>query len=147
MMTHTIKRQTLQVINKIIFKEKKKVIRFKDIALFPSEIHLMLVIKNHIDTNTTEIAKQLGLTKGAISQTLSRLEKKGIIIKRKDPYKKNELTLSLTDAGKEAYEFCQAVQTSFAESLERFLCALDDKEKEVVFNFLLNLEKTIDGLD
>jgi DNA-binding MarR family transcriptional regulator len=64
-----IKEQIIQVINKTIFKEKKKIFKFKEVSLYPSEVHLMLVIKNKIDTNATEIAKQLGLTKGAISQT------------------------------------------------------------------------------
>ena len=65
----------------------------------------MLAIKNGVNTNASGIAKQFGLTKGAISQTLSRLEKKGIINKTKDPYKKNELTLSLTNFGEETAVF------------------------------------------
>jgi DNA-binding MarR family transcriptional regulator len=142
-----IKKQLIQVINKTIFKEKKKIFKFKEISLYPSEVHLMLMIKNEIDTNATEIAKKLGLTKGAISQTLTRLEKKGIIIKTKDPYKKNELTLSLTGFGKKAYELCQSSQASFIEAHEDFLAKLNSKEKEVIFNFLLHMEKAIDDLD
>lgn len=107
----------------------------------------MLVIKNDIDTNATEIAKQLGLTKGAISQTLLRLEKKGIILKTKDPYNKNELTLSLTGFGEKAYELCQSSQASFMEAHENYLAKLDSKEKEVILNFLLHMEKAIDDLN
>lgn len=106
----------------------------------------MLVIKNDIDTNATEIAKQLGLTKGAISQTLLRLEKKGIILKTKNPYNKNELTLSLTGFGEKAYELCQSSQASFMEAHENYLAKLDSKEKEVILNFLLHMEKAIDDL-
>ncbi len=142
-----IKRQIIQVINKTIFKEKKKVFNFKGASLYPSEVHLMLVIKNDIDTNATEIARQLGLTKGAVSQTISRLEKKGILQKTKDPYNKNELTLSLTEFGKEAYVFCQASKVSFLEAHEVYLAKLDSEEKEVILNFLLHLEKAIDDLD
>lgn len=107
----------------------------------------MLMIKNDIDTNATEIAKQLGLTKGAVSQTLTRLEKKNIILKTKDPYKKNELTLSLTDFGKKAYELCQSSQASFIAAHEGYLAKLNSKEKEVILNFLVNMEKAIDDLD
>ena len=81
----------------------------------------MLVIKNKIDTNATEIAKQLGLTKGAVSQTVSRLEKKGIIVKTKDPYNKNELTLSLTPFGKKAYKLCESTQASFIGAHDGYL--------------------------
>jgi DNA-binding MarR family transcriptional regulator len=142
-----IKKQIIRVINKTIFKEKKKIFKFKGVSLYPSEVHLMLVIKNDIDTNATEIAKQLGLTKGAISQTLLRLEKKGVILKRKDPYNKNELTLSLTGFGEKAYELCQSSQASFMEAHENYLAKLDSKEKEVILNFLLHMEKAIDELN
>jgi DNA-binding MarR family transcriptional regulator len=142
-----IKKQIMHVINKTIFKEKKKIFKFKGVSIYPSEVHLMLVIKNDIDTNATAIAKQLGLTKGAVSQTLLRLEKKGIILKTKDSYKKNELTLSLTGFGEKAYELCQSSQVSFIEAHEGYLAKLDSKEKEVILNFLLHMEKTIDDLD
>ena len=142
-----IKKQLIKVINKTIFKEKKKIFKFKGVSLYPSEVHLLLVIKNDIDTNATEIAKQLGLTKGAVSQTLLRLEKKGIILKTKDPYNKNELTLFLTGFGEKAYELCQSSQASFIEAHEGYLAKLDSKEKEVILNFLLHMEKAIDDLN
>jgi DNA-binding MarR family transcriptional regulator len=142
-----IKKQIIHVINKTIFKEKKKIFKFEGVSLYPSEVHLMLVIKNDIDTNATEIAKQLGLTKGAVSQTLLRLEKKGMLLKTKDPYNKNELTLSLTALGEKAYELCQSSQASFIEAHESYLAKLDSKEKEVILNFLLHMEKAIDDLD
>ena len=145
--TDQIKKQLIQVINKTIFKEKKKIFKFKGVYLYPSEVHLMLMIRNEIDTNATEIARQLGLTKGAISQTLTRLEKKGIIRKTKDPYKKNELTLSLTAFGKKAYELCQSSQASFIEAHESYLAKLNSREKEVIFEFLLHVEKAIDDLE
>ena len=137
----------MTVINKTIFKEKKKIFKFKGVSLYPSEVHLMLVIKNEIDTNATEIAKQLGLTKGAVSQTLLRLEKKGILIKTKDPFNKNELTLSLTDFGEKAYELCQSSQASFIEAHEDYLAKLDSKQKEVILEFLKHMEKALDDLN
>jgi DNA-binding MarR family transcriptional regulator len=145
--TNKIKKQIIQVINKILFSEKKRVLTFKGTSLYPSEVHLLLVIENDIDTNATEIAKQLHLTKGAVSQTLSRLEKKGIIIKSKNPYNKNELTLSLTDFGKEAYQLCQSTKMAFIEAHDVLLAKLNPKEKEVILNFLQHLERTIDDLD
>jgi DNA-binding MarR family transcriptional regulator len=144
--TDIIKNQIIQVINKIIFSEKKKIMKFKGISLYPSEIHLLLVIKNDIDSNATKIANQLGLTKGAVSQTLSRLEKKGIILKTKDPYNKNELNLSLTGLGKEAYELCHSTKMAFIEAHDELLAKLNSKEKEVILNFLQHMEKAIDQL-
>ena len=57
--------------------------RFKEISsqkLYPSEIHLLLLIDAQSQLNATGLAERLGLTKGAVSQTLTRLEKKGVLI-------------------------------------------------------------------
>ena len=144
--TEKIQKQIIQVINKIIFAEKKKIFKFEGITLYPSEVHLMLAIKSGIDTNATEIAREFGLTKGAISQTITRLEKKGVISKIKDPFNKNELTLSLTDFGKKAHGFCQSAQIAFFKAHPDYLTDLKPKEKEVVLEFLQHMEKALDDL-
>jgi DNA-binding MarR family transcriptional regulator len=74
------------------------------------------------------------------------MPRKGIIFKTKDPYNKNELKLSLTDFGKEAYELCQSKKMAFIEAYDELLAKLNSKEKEVVLNFLLHMEKAIDEL-
>jgi|LGVF01.1.fsa_nt_gb DNA-binding MarR family transcriptional regulator len=61
----------LESLSKIIFIEKKRILIFDDIKLYPSEIHLLLFIYFEQDTNITEIANKINLTKGAVSQTLS----------------------------------------------------------------------------
>ena len=141
-----IQKHIVQVLNKSIFKEKKKIFRYKEISLYPSEVHLMLFIKNDMDTNATEIARQMDLTKGAVSQTLSRLEKKGIIVKSKDPYNKNELTISLTDFGKRAYDSFQSTQAALIQAHDDYLAKLAVKEKEVILNFLLHMERVLDDV-
>ncbi len=145
-MNEKIGKQVDQVINKIIFKEKKKIFTIEDVSLYPSEVHLLLVIKNELDTNATEIAKQLNLTKGAVSQTLLRLEKKGIIVKTKDPYKKNELNISLTQFGEKAYKICQSGHEAFMKAIEAYLIELNTREREVVFNFLIQMEKAMNDI-
>jgi DNA-binding MarR family transcriptional regulator len=122
---------------------KKKIFNIKDISLHPSEVHLLLVIENHTNTNATLIANQLGLTKGAVSQTISRLVKKGILEKSKDPYHKNELTLSLTALGQEAFAQCLASQAAFSQAQQGYLDQLDDQEKEVILGFLRHLESVL----
>ena len=144
--TGKITAQIVRVINKTIFKEKRRIFNVEGVSLYPSEVHLMLVIKTDLDTNATEIARKLGVTKGALSQNLTRLEKKGVIMKTKDPYKKNELTLTLTALGKTAVKQCQSSQASFIEAQERYLAQLNSEEKEVIIRFLQHMEKAIDDV-
>ena len=71
--------------------------------LFSSEIHLIEVIGDHTDLSVTDIAGLLGVTKGAISQTLKKLENKGLVAKAIDPENNSRLLAQLTSKGKAAY--------------------------------------------
>jgi DNA-binding MarR family transcriptional regulator len=68
-----------------------------------SEIHLIEVVGQNEDLSVTDLAKHLGITKGAVSQTLKRLEGKGIVVKEVDPTNTSRITVSLSTKGKVAY--------------------------------------------
>ena len=138
-----IRQKIMQVINLAIFNEKKKIFNYEGVSLYPSEIHLMLAIENGINTNATHIAERLGITKGAISQTLSRLEKKGIIQKIKDPQNKNELTISLTGFGKNAHELCLSTEARFMTAHDQYLKTLSQSDKDIVLDFLRHMEQAM----
>lgn len=128
------------ILNRLIFIEKSSGFEFEGIKLHPSEIHLMLVTKGENAVNATRIAERLGVTKSAISQTITRLEKKGIIYKEKDIYNKNELAISLTPIGKIAFEKHQALQAIRYQKLYSYLSGLDKNERKVLKGVLSQLE-------
>jgi DNA-binding MarR family transcriptional regulator len=142
-----IKQQLMQVINKILLKEKKRIVEFEGVSLYPSEVHLMLMIKDKINTNATEMAKQFGLTKGAVSQTIGRLEKKGMLRKTKDPQNNNELTISLTETGEKAYSECKKSEVKFMTAHDDYLSKLQEEDQQVVLAFLNYLEESLDVID
>ena len=51
----------------------------------------------------TALAKRLGITKGAVSQTLKRLAGKEIIVKETDPSNTSRMTVNLSTKGKVAF--------------------------------------------
>ena len=118
-----VNRKLNTFINKIIFLGKNNIFEFKGLKLYPSEIHLILVM-SEAPTNASQMAKTLNVTKGAVSQTISRLEKKGILIKNKDPYLKNEITLAFTPLGNEVFQkyrqISRAVEDEFINKIENF---------------------------
>ena len=114
----------LETISKITFSDRRRKITYKGIKLYPSEVHLLLFIYHIQNTNITKIADLLGLTKGAISQTLSRLHKKGIILKRTEPSKKNQVHVQFTNEGKMLMEYLN------------FLESKSDEEKQTISDFL-----------
>ncbi len=132
-----------EIINHFLFSEKKKPFAFEGIDLYPSEIHLILEIKEVTLVNATKMAERFGITKGAMSQTMKRLETKGILKKSKDPYNKNELSVTLTPLGKRAYQSCAQIRAGIAGQFGKVLAAFDAREQDVISRFLSDLSDTL----
>jgi DNA-binding MarR family transcriptional regulator len=138
--------QVLRLTNKLIFLEKKSILSHGDLKLYPSEIHLLDVIDQDRYINASEMAARLGVTRGAVSQTLSRLEKKGVIHKSRDPNHKNELTAYFTKLGNEIFEQHRKTRGTLAKRFDGYLADASDEEKEVIKRFLEKLEDLFDSL-
>lgn len=67
------------------------------------EIHLIQTIADNKDIYLTRLAQIMGVTKGAISQNLSKLEKKGYVEKIRDPQNNSKNLIRLTNKGNVAY--------------------------------------------
>jgi DNA-binding MarR family transcriptional regulator len=75
-----------------------------DEPLGSSEIHLVEMTGDNEETlGITDLAKLIGVTKGAVSQNLKKLEKKGFIKKIEDPCNCSRSIVKLTTKGKTAY--------------------------------------------
>ena len=68
-----------------------------------SEIHLIELVGQNEGLSITGLARRLGITKGAVSQTLKRLEGKQIVEKKTDPANTSRMTVSLSTKGRVAY--------------------------------------------
>ena len=69
------------------------------IPIYRKEIHTLQAIGRHSKINITRLAEQMGVTKGAISQTIAKLIKKGMVRKQYAQGSKKEVILELTDLG------------------------------------------------
>ena len=72
-------------------------------TLYRSEIFLLELIGDQESIGVTEAADLLGITKGAVSQTLKKLDAKGLVEKRSDPINSLKACLYLTNKGKSAF--------------------------------------------
>ncbi len=69
------------------------------IPLYRSEIHTIQAIGFNPGINVTRLAEEMGVTKGAISQTVTKLEKKGLIMRYTAEDNRKEVKLALTGLG------------------------------------------------
>lgn len=106
-------------------------------ALSRAEIHTVQAVGLAGEINMTGLAAALGVTKGAASQMVARLDGKGLIEKRANPKSGREVSLVLTPLGKRghlehekfhrqmAVFFKAALGTAFMEKIGLFSEALD----------------------
>ncbi|MFZ5868090.1 MAG: MarR family winged helix-turn-helix transcriptional regulator [Thermodesulfobacteriota bacterium] len=138
--------QIRRVINRLIFLEKRSVFQHQGVRLHPSEIHLMQVLREWPDLNAGGMAQKLGISNGAVSQTLARLEKKGVLKKSKDPSLKNRVTAVFTAEGKEAIQRFEEQQASSVKAFSIYLAGLSEGEREAIGSFLSKVEEFLKSL-
>ena len=139
--------QIRRVINRSMLLEKRSILKHDDLRLYPSEIHLLQVIKEGNDLSAGEMARKLGISNGAVSQTLNRLEKKGVIKKTKDPALKNRLTAALTEFGQAAIRQFEQGQEGTMKTFSSYLAGLSERERKVIEGFLSRLDAFLRRLE
>lgn len=135
-----------RVGTKFIALEKGYVFLYGETKLYASEIHLMKTVDYNPNVNASGIAKLLGVTKGAVSQTVSRLVRKGVIVKERDSSYNNELKISLTSYGKGALTAFHIQNGSQWKDFIKYLESLSNQEYQIVIGFLARMESFLDSL-
>ena len=69
------------------------------VPLYKTEIHTIRTIGENQGINITKLAGHIGVTKGAVSQTVSKLVKKKLVRKIRTHGNAREILLELTDLG------------------------------------------------
>ena len=129
-----------RVTNRLVFLEKHFVFCHGGLRLHPSELHVLLAIRREPDANATRLAGRLGITKGAVSQVMKRLEEKGVIAKHIDSAQKNEVTASFTRLGEKAMSAFLAERAAVQKRFHGYLRSLSEGEKRTLRRFLDQME-------
>ncbi len=107
--------------------------------LYKVEIHTLQAIGNHPGISITDLATHMGVSKGAISQKLNQLLKKGLVQKTGLPDDARKTALELTDLGWKGYhahehfhtQIYEAVHGYFGESFEAKLDTFEIAMKDL----------------
>ncbi|MFC3799215.1 MarR family winged helix-turn-helix transcriptional regulator [Cohnella sp. GCM10012308] len=86
-------------------------------SITPSEIHTIEGIGYEGAVLMNELATRLGVTKGAVSQLVVRLEAKQLVTRSAYPQDSRATLISLTDKGKEAYKVHEELHIQFYDQL------------------------------
>ncbi|PYI53811.1 MarR family winged helix-turn-helix transcriptional regulator [Paenibacillus flagellatus] len=116
--------------------------RFGDAGLLtPSEIHTIEAIGDEGGVRMSELAGRLGVTKGAVTQIVSRLEEKELLTRSPHPHDSRATVLTLSEKGKEAFRAHEDVHDRF---YERLRARLSDSEIDI---FEKGLRTLIESLE
>lgn len=104
-----------------------------------SEIHVIDCIGKHQLPNATFIAKELSMTKGAISKITAKLLDKGFIKGNHLEDNKKEIYLTLTTQGKDIFIAHEKVHDIENEKLITMLTEYKNNELQTISHFLDDL--------
>jgi DNA-binding MarR family transcriptional regulator len=109
--------------------------------LYHSERHMVDKIGEHPKLNITEFAGALGVTKGAVSQVVKKLEGKGVVRRYRSGSNGKEVFLELTKVGKEVY---LAHRKTNEDTIKPLLTELSKYPDDKV-RFLISMFRWIEG--
>jgi DNA-binding MarR family transcriptional regulator len=135
----------IRILNKAYALEKKPVDIVPGILLYPSEFHVIEITGKHPEKNLTAIASHLGVTKGAISQTVRKLEKKGLVKKVGLPGNKKNVVLELTDSGWKAFEWHRSLHEFMETEIRKELEQMSYSEIERFLRIYGHFENMLDS--
>ena len=95
--------QLMYILDEVLTKIESLHTPFHDfgtgIPIYRKEIHTLQAIGRYPKLSITALAEHMGVTKGAMSQTVAKLIKKGMVRKQYAQGSKKEVILELTDLG------------------------------------------------
>ena len=143
---HDLSLQLLRIMNKMKIYEQKAHDWGTGEILYSSEVNMIKTIAKYPDRNVTELAQMLGITKGAISQSINKLAKRGYLKKFRYEDNKKEVFLKLSEKGQIVFDNCEE---HFQKELREFMNVFRgaDREKiDFMMKVLNKLENIVDKM-
>jgi len=111
--------------------------------LTAAEIHCIEAIGKNDGTPVTELANLFGVTPGAVSQMIGKLESKGYIVKSRNPDHWKKVGLSLTERGRIALNGHEAFHCDMDSDILHEIEMFREKDIEVHLEVMNKVEEQI----
>ena len=119
-------------------------LEIEGVRLYPSEIHVVEAVGKHPEAHMAEIARILGVTRGAIQQTAGRLVKKGLVEKFMDESDRKRVYLELTAKGNAAFDGHEEYHAELSSRMGKCFEGLRPGEVASLKNLLDEVESFMD---
>jgi DNA-binding MarR family transcriptional regulator len=134
----------IQVVHKATFIDNQPVNLGIGSSLSAAEIHLIDMAGRFSGETISGLASRLGVTKGAVSQMVNKLEEKGYLIKIHGEGNKKNVFIELTKNGKMAYDWHDSLHKHMNQMVLTRLSQLNQEESEKILAIFLDLSAMLD---
>ena len=134
----------MRIMNKLNESENIPRIFGIDLPLYPSEIHMIQAIGDNPESNIRSIAEHLGITSGAASQAITKLARRGLVIKVRGRKNEKEVHLELTSPGLCAYQAHESIHEQVFQRIVSQIGPLTDDEIILLRRVLHAVESVYD---
>ena len=142
---HDFKETFLRIINKFKVLEKIPIDHGTGDLLYASEINTLEIIGDSPGFNLTQLAQKKGVTKSAVSQIVTKLVNKQLVIRNQSPDHEKVFFLELTDAGKVAFKNHEKFHEKYDSPMIEKLLGMNNEQLDLVVGTFKMLESTIDS--
>lgn len=111
--------------------------------LYKSEIHTLVAIGKNPESNMTELAKIMGITKGGVQKFVKKLLAKDLIYRKQLITNKKEVLYELTAKGKIAFQGHNVYAKKQFGEIYEIMDDMKKEELEVLETFLKKLNEAI----
>lgn len=144
---HKIAYESLDLAFALMELDKKTRYYGTDVPIFHSEIHVIQAIAEHPCIHVGGLADILGVTKGAVSEIIKKLERKALIIKEVDELNLSRYLLSLSKKGEKAHKIHMHYHAILNGVVENELQNATESELNFLSSFLLSLISKVENFD
>ena len=133
-----------RLFNKAALIEREPVDTGDGVLLHTSEIHLIDMAGRFPESSMTALALRLGITKGALSQTVKKLEEKGYVERIRPDGNNKTMHIRLTGTGMRAFGWHRAYHAVVNRRIALQVAGLGRNEMDAIRTMLRGLEKIFD---
>ena len=107
-----------------------------DVVIHDSEIHLVGTVIKNPGIHITGLAKCLGVTKGAVSEMVAKLVKKGLLTKNPSPRNLSVVEVAATPNGRTAHEAHLYFHEMIDGMVKKELAGASEAQVKIIYDFL-----------
>lgn len=144
---HKIAYESLDLAFALMELDKKTRYYGTDVPIFHSEIHVIKAVAEHPYIHVGGLADILGVTKGAASEILKKLERKALVKKEVDELNLSRYSLSLTEKGEKAHKNHMHYHDILNGMVEDELQNASEEELEFMLSFFSSMISRIEKFD